>query len=164
MTINFEDEAKLDFDFDLKETAEKVIEAALDHIGLKYEVTLSLLVTDENTIKSINAKNRQIDNVTDVLSFPAMEFDVPGDFSKADNDPLLFDPESGELILGDVVINAARVRSQAADFGHSELREYSFLLVHSILHLSGYDHETEEEEEVMTSLQKDILNELGIMR
>lgn len=164
MTLFFENESGLEFNFDLEEAAKRVMDTTLDHLGLKYEAQISLLITDDSTIHDINKKNRRVDNATDVLSFPAMEFEKPGDFSAADEDDTLFDPDSGELILGDIVINAARIRSQAADYGHSELREFSFLVIHSMLHLSGYDHETPEDEEVMINLQKDILNKLGITR
>ena len=78
--------------------------------------------------------------------------------------PDLFDPETGRLVLGDIVINAGRVKSQAAEYGHSELREFAFLIAHSTLHLCGYDHMTEEEAKDMESRQTRVLNQLGITR
>lgn len=164
MNLIFDDESGLDFNFDLEKTAGDAIEKTLDILGLKYEAEISLLVTDDHTMQDINRKNRRIDNATDVLSFPAMEFEKPGDFSGADEDDSLFDPETGDLILGDIVINALKIRSQAADFGHTELREYTFLVVHSVLHLSGFDHDTPEREEEMLLMQKKVMNELGITR
>jgi probable rRNA maturation factor len=74
----------------------------------------------------------------------------PSDFSFVDEDPAdCLDPETGNLVLGDIVINTKRVRSQAAEYGHSEKREFAFLVAHSTLHLCGYDHMTEEEAGVM---------------
>ncbi len=68
------------------------------------------------------------------------------------------------LVLGDIVINAGRVKSQAAEYGHRELREFAFLIAHSTLHLCGYDHMTEEEAKDMESRQTRVLNQLGITR
>ena len=75
-----------------------------------------------------------------------------------------FDPESGELVLGDIVISKEKVLAQAEEYGHSVKREYAFLIAHSVLHLSGYDHMEEEERIEMETLQREILNELNILR
>jgi probable rRNA maturation factor len=75
-----------------------------------------------------------------------------------------FNPETGELLLGDIVISVEKVKEQALEYGHSEKREYAFLILHSMLHLFGYDHETEEERLEMEQRQKQILAGLGIQR
>ena len=75
-----------------------------------------------------------------------------------------FDPDSGELLLGDIIISADRVREQAVKYGHSERRELAFLAAHSMFHLCGYDHMTEEEAKVMEQKQENTLTVLGITR
>ena len=83
---------------------------------------------------------RQIDAPTDVLSFPMLSYEQAGDFSALEEDyEDNFNPDTGEIMLGDIVISVDRVREQAAAYGHSERREFAFLIVHSMLHLFGYD-------------------------
>ena len=108
---------------------------------------------------SINAIYRQF-----ILSLQAFFVCVPADFSKIEEDPMAFDPESGEFLLGDIVISKEKVIAQAEEYGHSVKREYAFLIAHSVLHLSGYDHMEEEERIEMETLQREILNELNILR
>ena len=93
------------------------------------------------------------------------DYASPADFAQLEEDsPDTFDPETGELLLGDVVICAQKVLSQAEEYGHSPLREYAFLIVHSLLHLTGFDHMTEEEASVMEQTQREILDALDIKR
>ncbi|MCC8067939.1 MAG: rRNA maturation RNase YbeY [Clostridiales bacterium] len=166
MTIDFENESGDSLKIDLYDTASRVIEGALDYLQCPYEIYVGLLITDNEEIHRLNLEHRQIDRPTDVLSFPMTDFETPGDFewleSEAGDD--CFDPESGELILGDIVISADKVLEQAESYGHSVTREYAFLITHSILHLLGYDHMTEEDASEMERLQKEILEELHIMR
>ena len=75
-----------------------------------------------------------------------------------------FNPDTGEIMLGDIVISVDRVREQAAAYGHSERREFAFLIVHSMLHLFGYDHMTPEDAAVMEPKQRQILEEMNISR
>ncbi|MBQ9827319.1 MAG: rRNA maturation RNase YbeY [Lachnospiraceae bacterium] len=130
-----------------------------------YECTVEVLITDSEGIRSINKDARGIDAPTDVLSFPNTEM-APGDFSVFEEPENIFsfDPDSGELMLGDIVLNADRVLSQANEYGHSVERELAFLTVHSILHLTGYDHMTDDDERQMFSMQDVILNKLCITR
>ena len=126
---------------------------------------VSLLITDNDNIREMNRSFRQIDAPTDVLSFPLQEFEQPAGFDTFERgDCSVFDPESGQLMLGDIVINAQRVISQAEEYGHSQKREYAFLIAHSLLHLVGFDHMVPEDEEKMTSMQNAILDSLGITR
>ena len=164
MTLIFENESGQAFDFDAEETASKVIEAALDYKKCPYEVQVNLILTDNDGIRQINKEFRNIDKETDVLSFPSLEYEEAGEFDSFEESDEYFDLESGELILGDMMISVDRVLSQAEEYGHSVLREYSFLIAHSMLHLFGYDHMTEEEAEQMQSMQEDILRGLGITR
>lgn len=165
MTIDFENESGQDLGLELYDIAEKVISCALDYMECPYEAQVSLLITDDETIHRMNREHRQIDRPTDVLSFPMVEYEQPGDFDileEAGAD--CFEPESGELMLGDIVISADRVLEQAAEYGHSVKREYAFLIAHSMLHLMGYDHMTPEEAEEMERLQEEILGQLKISR
>ena len=113
----------------------------------------------------MNRDYRHMDKETDVLSFPASEYPVPGDFSDIEErDPMAFHPETGELILGDIVISMDRVKEQAGDYGHSQKRELAFLVAHSMLHLMGYDHMEDGERLIMEKKQEEILDGLGYTR
>ena len=126
---------------------------------------MNLLVTDSENIRQMNLEYRQIDSPTDVLSFPMQEFDHPADFSAfREGDYSVFDPASGELMLGDIVVNSERVAQQAREYGHSQKREFAFLIAHSLLHLVGYDHMEEEERLEMEDQQKRIMELVRIPR
>ncbi len=113
----------------------------------------------------MNLEQRGIDRPTDVLSFPMIEYDAPGDFSVIDEETGdAFNPETGELMLGDIVISKEKVLSQAEEYGHSPKREYAFLIAHSMLHLFGYDHMEEEERAEMEAHQRAIMEKVGIPR
>ena len=141
-----------------------MINEAINYIGLEYECEVNLLITDNEEIHSINMDNRDIDAPTDVLSFPLLEFEEPGDFSKIVEDDFNFNPETGELVLGDIIISYDKVIAQAEEYGHSREREYGFLIAHSMLHLFGFDHIDDEERVIMENKQREILNNLDIRR
>ena len=167
MTINFENESTRDLQLPLEELAATVIEEALDYVECPYEAEVNLLITDNEQIQEMNRNFRQIDRPTDVLSFPMIEYEEPGNFDFLENEELTedcFHPETGELLLGDIVISAEKVLEQAAEYGHSVKREYAFLIAHSMLHLAGYDHMEPEEAAVMEQKQREILEKLGITR
>lgn len=167
MTINFENESSVNLALPLEEIAEQVINAALDYVGCPYEAEINLLITDNEQIHEMNRNFRQIDRATDVLSFPMIEYEEPGNFDFLEEDELAedcFHPETGELLLGDIVISAEKVLEQAGEYGHSTKREYAFLIAHSMLHLMGYDHMTPEEAAVMEEKQREILEGLEITR
>ena len=165
MTLNYEEEGEVKLPVDCEGLAKEVIEAALDYAECPYEAEVSVTMVEKETIREINAEHRQVDRVTDVLSFPMMEYDTPGSFEgQAFENSMTISPESGELVLGDIVLCSDVIAEQAEEYGHSELREYSFLIVHSMLHLFGYDHMEEEERKEMEALQRDIMNEMGILR
>lgn len=164
MTLNVEMEYEKKLDFDYEALAKKVTEAALDYEKCLYETEINLILTSDEEIRKTNLEFRNIDRVTDVLSFPMAEFQTPGDFSGAEEDESCFNPETGELLLGDIMIAVPRMQEQAAGYGHSQIREFSFLIAHSMLHLMGYDHMTPEEAEVMEQKQEEILQNLGITR
>jgi len=141
------------------------MEAALLEVGCPYEAQVNLLVTDGEAIREMNRQFRGIDAETDVLSFPMQEYPAPGDFSQIREDGSdEFDPDTGELLLGDIVINAERVILQAEEYGHSEKREYAFLIAHSMLHLTGFDHMEDMQREEMEERQRRIMDAVGIPR
>ena len=165
MTITIETETETDFSFDYKALAEEVINFTVDHEGFPYEAEVNLLLVDNDTIAGINKEYRDIDRPTDVLSFPLLEYSAPGAFDElALEEEDNFNPDTGEALLGDIIISVPKVREQADAYGHSEKREFAFLIVHSMLHLFGYDHMTDEDASFMINKQKNILNEMNILR
>ena len=165
MTLNFEEEVTVPFDFEYESLAREVISFTLDHENFPYESEVNLTLTDNEGIHEINKMYRQIDRPTDVLSFPMLSYEAPGDFSKLEDDyDDNFNPDTGEIMLGDIVISVDKVLEQAESYGHTPRREYAFLIVHSMLHLFGYDHMTPEEAVQMEAKQRQILEEMNITR
>ena len=161
MTVFFEEEGDLSLDLPCKELAEKVIEAVIDYEKCPYEAEVNLLLTMNDEIQEMNQNFRQIDKATDVLSFPMIAYEEPGNFDFLEDVIDAFHPDTGELMLGDIVISAERASEQAHEFGQPFEREVAFLTVHSMLHLMGYDHVNSEEEELeMRSRQRVIMSEL----
>ena len=165
MTFCVENETEKSLPFDVEEIAGKVIEQSLEQEGCPYEVSVDLLLTDNEGIHAMNREFRDIDRPTDVLSFPNVDYEKPADFDGIEQYAEdYFDPETGELCLGDIVISIDKVYEQAKEYGHAPLREFAFLVAHSMLHLLGYDHMEPQEAEVMERKQEEILGKLGIMR
>lgn len=167
MTILMENEADEKIDFDYEKLLKKVIIKAVELEKCPYECEVNLTFTDNNGIRELNRDFRGLDVPTDVLSFPMVDFSKPADFTIFDDDntiAMYFNPESGELLLGDIVISTERAKEQAEEYGHSLKREICFLTAHSMLHLMGYDHMDESEKAVMEEKQDNILNSLGITR
>lgn len=134
------------------EVMEKAATLCLDRENVKNNLLeISVTFVDEAEIKEINNQFRQIDSVTDVLSFPQFEF--TGDI-----------PENGPVVLGDVVICEQQAKKQAEDFGHSYQRELIYLFVHSMFHLLGYDHMQEDEKIEMREAEEEIMVKLDILR
>lgn len=153
------------FEFDLVQVARKVCEQILRQEGCPYRAEISLVVTGGEEVHQLNREFRGIDRTTDVLSFPGVDFETPADFSLVEeNEAAYMDPETECLMLGDIVINAEKVKEQAAEYGHSQLREFAFLVAHSMLHLCGYDHIDPADAEVMEPRQEFAMRELGIGR
>lgn len=145
---------------DYEELIKRCVLAALEYEECDFDAEVSITIVDEEEIKALNGEHRNKDSVTDVLSFPILEFDENGDIIDYDYD---FDDEL--VMLGDIVICAKRADEQAKEYGHSFERELAFLTVHSMLHLLGYDHEhSEDEEQEMFLKQKEILDKMGITR
>ena len=164
MTLFFEEEGTLQLPLECECLAKKVIEAAIDYVECPYETEVNLLLTMNDEIHEMNRNFREIDRPTDVLSFPMVEYREPGNFEFLEDKIEYFNPETGELMLGDIVISKEKVISQAEEYSHSIEREYAFLIAHSMLHLFGYDHMEEDERLVMEEKQKEILEQLQILR
>lgn len=169
MSIFIENENNAKFDFDYEELITKVINEAVDYVNCPFEISVEVTIVDNESIRAINKEQREIDNPTDVLSFPMVDYEEAGNFEFLDdeNNPAIyeyFEPDTGELMLGDIVISSEKVYSQAEEYGHSIERELGFLVAHSMLHLFGYDHMEEEERMVMEAKQSEILDRLGITR
>ena len=165
MTILVENEAERELDFDYEEVIEAVINKTLETENCPYETEINVLLTGNGEIHTANKEFRGIDRPTDVLSFPMVDYEFPSDFSCVDKNPESYlNPETDELLLGDIMISVDKVYEQANEYGHSREREFAFLIAHSMLHLLGYDHIDEAERKVMEVKQEAILDALGITR
>lgn len=138
----------------------KCINKVLESEKCDFDAEVSVTIVDSDKIKSLNKMHRNKDSVTDVLSFPMLDFDDEGNIIDYEFD---FDDEL--MVLGDIVICAKRALEQSVEYGHSFMREIAFLTVHSMLHLLGYDHENNTDmEQKMFKRQEEILKEMGITR
>ncbi len=147
-------------DKEIEETIKIVILKTLEYENCDFSAEVSVTIVGDEEIQEINKEQRDIDRVTDVLSFPMLYFDENGDIIDSD-----YDLDGENILLGDIVINAKRAKEQAEEFNHSFKREMAFLTVHSMLHLLGYDHVDDiEGEKIMFGKQEEILNLLGITR
>ncbi len=167
MTINIENESGEEFDFDCEKLLKKVVLKALEREKCPYECEVNIIFTDDDGIRDLNRDYRNLDVPTDVLSFSMAEYKAPADFSELEDDGVkmdCFNPDTNELVLGDIVISVERAMEQAAEYGHSLKREICFLTAHSILHLIGYDHMDDEGRIDMEERQEAVLEELGITR
>lgn len=165
MTFYVENETEEVFPFDVEDTVRLVCEAALKEERCPYEVQLNVVLTDNGGIRELNRECRGIDRETDVLSFPNVDFCREGVFDIDEAREVdYFDPDTGELMLGDIMISVDKVKEQAENYGHSLRREFAFLVAHSMLHLCGYDHVEEKEALLMEKKQEELLAGLGITR
>ena len=138
----------------------RVIRTALAAEGVDFPCEIDVLLTGDAGIHAINRDMRQVDRPTDVLSFPEFEL-RPGELPGPED----ADPGTGLVPLGDMVISMEHVAAQAKEYGHSNRRELAYLVVHSVLHLLGYDHLDEgPQKKQMRAREEAILAELGITR
>ena len=154
---------------DKKEKYESTIQGVVDACFKKEHLDttnlyLSVTLTNAEEIEKLNMQYRNIDRPTDVLSFPMLEYETPGDLNGIEESADAFNPETGELMLGDIVISKESVISQAEKYGHSVKREYAFLIAHSMLHLLGYEHMEDGERMGMEKRQREIMEKAGIPR
>lgn len=157
---------KLEVKDSLIDQLKKVIEFTLKEEEVNIECEISLVFVDNDEIKQINNDTRRINKETDVLSFPMLEYEEQKVFKEMYKDYKFSqsDFDGDELVLGDVVLSLEKALEQSKEFNHSFEREASYLVVHSILHLLGYDHMEDDEKKVMRSREEEILNKLNIPR
>jgi len=148
MTVYYNYEAQTKLYIPWMQIIGDVVTGTLEYMKYKKEAEVSVTVVDGEEIKTLNKEFRHIDKTTDVLSFPI------GDKN----------PETGEIVLGDIVLCAEKIISQANEYGHTRKRELAFLTCHSMLHLLGYDHIDDKERGEMEALQKKILEKIGYIR
>jgi len=142
----------------LQELVQKVAESVLEYEKFEKRAEISVLFVDNEQIREINNDFRQIDSATDVLSFPMLDF---AGNKVIDN---VGDSYLGVVVLGDIVISLEKAAAQAEEYGHSYEREVGFLVCHSMLHLLGYDHESEEERAVMREKEEAVLEKISLIR
>ena len=132
--------------------------------GLTGRYQATLVITDGEGIRAVNREQRRIDRETDVLSFPSVRY--PSGTARDHQRRFLreLDVETGCMHLGDIVVSLPRAREQAAEYGHSQVREIGFLFVHGLLHLLGYDHEKELERRAMRAMEEMIMDTAGLSR
>lgn len=138
---------------DFEKLVEDCTRAALAEEEIEDDAEVSVTLVDNARIKEMNSEFREIDKETDVLSFPL-----------GDENGFEVDPDTDAILLGDIVISLEKAQSQAEEYGHSLKREVAFLITHSLFHLLGYDHMTEDEEKEMFAKQEKVLQQLGITR
>lgn len=148
MAVSFNIEEGQALPPELLSDLELLAAAVLLRHGLPADAEVSLMLCADETIHALNKQWRSVDSPTDVLSFPLL---ADGEFKAA-----------GEMLLGDVVISVERAASQAADFGHSLKRELFYLFTHGMLHLLGYDHEGDEEQQEMRAMEELLLAVVGV--
>lgn len=154
LMIDFLDETESVTDQQMEEL-DKLLNFAASKLNVSPDSEVSVTFVTNERIQEINREYRNKDSVTDVISF-AMEELGEGETELIGADI--------PRVLGDIIISTARAEEQAEEYGHSFMREFGFLTVHGFLHLLGYDHMTEKQEQEMFTLQKEILNEYGLKR
>lgn len=165
MTVNIDYEADKVLHVFFENIIKEIVEEVLDYENCPYEAEVNVVLTEDPEIREVNREFREIDAATDVLSFPMIEFSISSDFSHVEESAEdYFNPETGELLLGDIMISVDKVEEQAEKYGHTQTRELAFLVAHSMLHLCGYDHMEEEERLVMEKKQNEILERRGYIR
>ncbi len=165
MSIYIENELETEIPEHYEDIVKDIIYSALDFLECPYECEINVIFTDNEGIREINCQYRDIDSPTDVLSFPLVDYDTPGNFDDLEESPMdYFNQDTGELMLGDIILNIDRIATQAEEYGHTRRREVAFLTAHSMLHLAGYDHIDDTERIAMEKLQEQILTMKGYTR
>lgn len=151
------EQSKMEFGSEHEKLIRTAIDEVISEMPFRADFEVSVVITDDENIHSINLDYRGIDSSTDVLSFPLLEYEKEGVLAEK-----IFENEI--CPLGDIVISAETAMRQAEEYGHSLEREISFLTVHSMLHLFGYDHEDEEDRIIMRQKEEYILKKIGLVR
>lgn len=159
-------QSKIDITEAEVEELKKVINNALVEEEVTIPCEVSLVFVDNEEIREINNETRGIDRATDVLSFPMLDYENKKVFKECYKD-FDFDityKDGNELVIGDIVLSLERAKEQSIEYNHSFQRESSYLVVHSVLHLLGYDHMKEDDKKIMRKREEEILNKLNICR
>lgn len=143
--------------------AENICDAVFKTLSQRVNLYAELDMVSPEEIRQINSDNRHIDAVTDVLSFPMLD-GIRGKVIKKKDFPYDYDEEEKAIFLGSIVICEERAKAQAAEYGHTLQRELSYLFVHGLMHLFGYDHMTDEDKKQMREKEEQALACLGITR
>ena len=152
MRFIFDDrQDKIEISEELYEKIEDIVVEALDYEGYDDDYDISISFVDNKEIHELNKQFRDVDRATDVLSFPMLSDDFE-------------DVEYEEQSLGDIVVSLERALEQSVEYGHSFEREVCFLVCHSMFHLLGYDHDTEEHTKEMREKEESVLAKLNITR
>ena len=145
---------------EVRALVEKCARNVLSRENVDFPAEIDITVVDADTIREMNAEYRSKDSVTDVLSFPMYEF-----YNGEPREELDEEPDTGCVMLGDMILCYTRACEQAKEFGHSAVRECGYLTTHSMLHLLGYDHERNDEDtRLMRSKEEEYMNAIGLTR
>ncbi len=157
---------KIDFSRENEDIIKKLIDYALKAEGVKIEYEVSVILIDNETIKKINNETRNIDSITDVLSFPMLDYPEKKVYKEVYKDMEFGDIylDEGRIVLGDIALSLERAEEQRLEFGHSFIRESAYLTLHSVLHLLGYDHMEDNDKEIMRRREEEILKKFKINR
>ena len=139
--------------------AQAIADKAFTFLRLEGRFSLSFIFSGAADMRALNRESRGKDAETDVLSFPTLEIKAAGKINAADYPPEEFEPDTGALFLGDIVICPEVARRQAAEYGHGETREFNYLFVHGLLHLLGFDHTRAADKKAMRAAEEGILSE-----
>lgn len=157
---------KIKFSKENQDILKKIIDYSLKEEGVNSEYEVSVILIDNETIKKINNENRNVDSITDVLSFPMLDYPQKKVYKDIYKDMKFGDIylNEGRIVLGDIAISLERAEQQRLEFGHSFIRECAYLSVHSVLHLLGYDHMETADKEIMRNREEEILNKFKLNR
>ncbi|SHJ45505.1 probable rRNA maturation factor [Hathewaya proteolytica DSM 3090] len=156
----------IEIDDTILKLMEDLIEYSLKEECVNIDTEISVIFVDDDEIKDINRQERKKDVVTDVLSFPMLYYKEHTVYKEnyPNNSFHITDLDDGKLVLGDIVLNLKRAMEQSIEFGHSFKREMCYLLIHSVLHLLGYDHMEECDKIKMRQREEEILNKFDVKR
>ncbi len=136
----------------------KLAKAVYTVLGQKAKIKAELVFESEDGIQILNKRERGVDSVTDVLSFPSLD-GIKGVVLKPEN--CFTEMDGGYIFIGSIVLCEEKIKEQAAEIGHSEEREMQYLIIHGLMHLFGYDHMTEEDKAEMREKEKEAIALLG---
>lgn len=161
-TVEIYDECNY-YDEEMHKSLENTITTAFSYLKPDFDLLVNVSIVSEEEIKELNRDNRQVDSVTDVLSFPMLEWQEPEKLLYDIND-YDYDFDTKCVFLGDIILCKQRIEEQAREYGHSLLRESVYLTLHGVLHLMGYDHIEENDKKIMRKKEEEILKILGSER